>query len=53
MYAWFWRQLPGSTALRVVLSALVLLVLLVLLWFVVFPLVDAHLPYADVTVDRT
>lgn len=52
MYAWLWRHLPGGTALRVLQCAGLLVVVLAVLWFAVFPWLDAHLPYAGVTVSR-
>jgi hypothetical protein len=51
MYSWIWRHLPGNTATRVVLSAFLVLVVCALLLFVVFPWVEPHLPFNDVTVD--
>jgi len=51
MYAWLWRHLPGGRG-RKALSALVLLIaVLALLFFVVFPAVEHWLPFNDVTVD--
>ena len=50
MYTWIWRNLPGPLVLRL-LEALVLIGAVVwLLLFVVFPAVDPHLPWSDVTV---
>ena len=52
MYGWLWRHLPGSASLR----ALQLLVLLVgvvaLLLFVIFPAVEPLLPFNNVTIDH-
>lgn len=50
MYVWFWRHLPGPTAVRLLLSALVLSALVLLLFFVVFPQIEPLLPIGDVTV---
>ena len=50
MYGWIWRRLPGPLVVRL-LQALVLLagaVTALFLW--VFPVVEAQLPYNDVTV---
>ena len=50
MYGWIWRNLPGGVAAKL-LGCLVLFVLVVLLlFFVVFPAVEPLLPFADVTV---
>lgn len=50
MYAWIWRHLPGNLAVRALLSLLLLVGVVVLLLFVVFPVIDPHLPWNDVNV---
>ena len=51
MYVWLWRHLPGPLLSRI-LQALVLFAgAVVLLFFVIFPRVEALLPYSDVTVN--
>ncbi|WP_194291492.1 hypothetical protein [Cumulibacter manganitolerans] len=50
MYAWIWRRLPGGTAAKVAQAALLVLAVVALLFFVVFPWIEPHLPYNDVTV---
>jgi hypothetical protein len=50
MYGWIWRQLPGGTASRALTSAVLVLGLCALLLFVVFPWVEPHLPFNDVTI---
>ena len=50
MYGWVWRHLPGPLVARL-LQALVLLAVAVTALFIwVFPVVESHLPYNDVTV---
>lgn len=51
MYAWLWRRVPGPTWLRllVVIVAALLVVMALFTW--VFPWVETHLPFNDVTVD--
>ena len=50
MYAALWRRLPGPLAVRV-LTAFALLALAVLALCVwVFPAVEAHVPWGEVTV---
>ncbi len=49
MYGWIWRQLPGTTAVRVVEALLLVAAVVALLLFVVFPWVEPRLPYNDVT----
>jgi hypothetical protein len=52
VYSWLWRVLPGGVLLKS-LQCLVLFGLVVLLlFFVVFPAVEPLLPYGDVTVDE-
>ena len=51
MYAWIWRHLPGGRALRVLEAVLLVLAVVALLLFVVFPWVEPRLPFNDVTVD--
>jgi hypothetical protein len=50
MYAWIWRHLPGPTAARVVLSSVLVLGVVALLLFVVFPWAEPRLPFNAVTV---
>jgi len=52
VYGWIWRHLPGNTASRVALALVLVLAVVALLLFVVFPWVEPRLPYNDVTVDR-
>ena len=52
MYGWIWRQLPGGTGSRTSLALLLVLAVVALLLFVVFPWVEPHLPFNDVTVDH-
>lgn len=51
MYGWIWRQLPGGTAARATLAVVLVLAVVALLLFVVFPWIEPHLPFNDVTVD--
>lgn len=51
MYAWLWRRLPGPLAVRVLVAALLLAAVLAALFAVVFPQVEALLPFKDVAVD--
>jgi len=49
MYAWFWRHLPGPWGVRMVLSLLFFAAVVVLLFGLVFPAVESHLPFNDNT----
>ena len=51
MYGWIWRHLPGPTAVRALLALVLVAAVSALLLFVVFPHVEPHVPFADVTVD--
>ena len=50
MYAWIWRHLPGSTAVRVLLAVLLAALVVVLLFTYVFPWAEGALPFLDNTV---
>jgi hypothetical protein len=49
VYAWIWRRLPGSTAVRVLEALLLIIAVVALLLFVVFPWIEPQLPFNDVT----
>ena len=50
MYAWLYRHLPGPRRLRPALAAVLVLAVVALLMFVIFPAVEAVLPTSKVTV---
>jgi hypothetical protein len=52
MYGWIWRHLPGPTASKAARALVLVLAVVALLLFVVFPWVEPRLPFNDVTVDR-
>lgn len=51
MYGWIWRHLPGGTAVKALQATVLVLVIVALLLFVVFPWVEPRLPFNDVTID--
>ena len=51
MYVWIWRHLPGPLVVRLLQALALFAAVVVLLMLVVFPRVEAKLPYQDVTVD--
>jgi hypothetical protein len=51
VYAWIWRRLPGGTSSRAAVAVVLVLAVVALLLFVVFPWVEPRLPFNDVTVD--
>ncbi|WP_199583944.1 hypothetical protein [Blastococcus sp. TF02A-30] len=50
MYGWIWRHLPGGAALRTAQALVLVLAVVALLLFVVFPWVEPRLPFTSVTV---
>lgn len=48
MYVWLWRRLPGPLAVRLVLTAAALLIVVIALMAFVFPRVEALMPSGDV-----
>ena len=51
MYGWIWRQLPGGTTVKSLIALVLVLAVVALLLFVVFPWAEPLLPFNDVTVD--
>lgn len=51
MYSWIWRKLPGGLALKLLGATVLVLAVVALLLFVIFPWVEPMLPFNDVTVD--
>ena len=52
MYGAIWRALPGPTAVRALISVLLVLAVVTALFIWVFPWAEQHLPFLDVTVDQ-
>jgi hypothetical protein len=52
VYGWIWQHLPGGTVSKAVAALVLVLAVVALLLFVVFPWVEPLLPFNDVTVDR-
>jgi hypothetical protein len=51
MYVWIWRHLPGNQWFKMLGTLLLLIGVIAVLFFFVFPWVEPHLPFNDVTVD--
>ena len=51
MYAWIWRHLPGTMAIRVTLAVALAVGVVALLMFVVFPWLEPLLPFNNVGVE--
>lgn len=50
MYGWIWRKLPGGLAGKLAGSVLLLVGVLALMWFWLFPALEPLLPFDDVRV---
>jgi hypothetical protein len=50
MYGFFWRKLPGGTTTRLCATLVLTAVTAALLWYVVFPWAEHHIPLDRVTV---
>lgn len=53
MYGALWRALPGPTAVRLVLAALLTLAVVAVCFVWVFPAVAPYVPFNDTTVEDT
>jgi hypothetical protein len=51
VYGWLWRRLPGGRPGKLLAAFGLLVAVLALLFFVVFPWVEPRLPFNEVTVD--
>jgi hypothetical protein len=45
VYGWIWRHLPFGTPGKLIGSLLLATAAVALLWYVVFPAIDPHLPF--------
>lgn len=50
MYAWLWRHLPGTLALRILQAVILVAAVVALLMFLVFPWLEPRLPFSGVEV---
>ena len=44
MYGWLWHRLPGSVLARAAAMTLIVVAVMAVLWFGVFPWASIHLP---------
>jgi len=51
MYGWIWRRLPGPAGVKAATALVLVLGVIALLLFVVFPWVEPMLPFNRVSVD--
>jgi hypothetical protein len=52
MYLWIWDRLPGSRLIKALISTGLILAVMALLWFWLFPLADTLLPFNDAQVGQ-
>jgi hypothetical protein len=50
VYGWLWRHLPGPWPARLLCCAVLAVIVVVVLFQLVFPWLDARLPFNQVTV---
>src|SRR5699024_4774585 len=50
MYGWIWRNLPGPTAVRVLLALILILAVVAVLFLWVFPALEPLIPFNEQTV---
>jgi hypothetical protein len=50
VYGWIWRRLPGTPPTRAAAAVALVVAVLALLWFVVFPAMESLMPYVEVSV---
>jgi hypothetical protein len=49
MYTWIWRHLPGPVAVKLLETLIIVVAVVALLFFVVFPWLEPYLPFDHVT----
>jgi hypothetical protein len=52
MYGWIWRKLPGPLAVRITIATVLVLGVVALLLFVVFPWLEPKLWFNNVTTEQ-
>ncbi|MDR8407916.1 hypothetical protein [Nonomuraea sp. 3-1Str] len=52
MYGWIWRRLPGPTAVKALLAAVLAGIAVAVLWYRVFPLLEPLMTLDEVTVTQ-
>jgi hypothetical protein len=51
MYAWIWRRLPGTPAVKAAVAAALVVIIAVLLWYAVFPWIEPKIQFDHGVVD--
>jgi hypothetical protein len=52
MYGWIWRHLPGPLFVRIIQAVVLVVGIVALLMFVVFPWAEPKLPFNNVTTQQ-
>ena len=52
MYTWLWHRIPGGVPGKLAGCTILLLGVVALLFFVLFPWVDPRLPFNQVTINQ-
>jgi hypothetical protein len=42
IYAWIWKKLPGSKVIKIIEATLLIVAILFILWYLVFPNFDSY-----------
>ncbi|MEN0129285.1 MAG: hypothetical protein AAGC49_07575 [Brevundimonas sp.] len=50
MYGWLWRHLPGPTAVRVLISAILVALVVVACFTWLYPAIAPYMPFNETTV---
>ncbi|MCE7005065.1 hypothetical protein LWC34_19860 [Kibdelosporangium philippinense] len=53
MYGWIWRKIPGPLAVRITIATVLILGVIALLLFVVFPWLEPKLWFNNVTTEES
>lgn len=49
MYGWLWRRLPGNTRVKPLVATVLVALVVAVLWFAVFPLLEPAVTLDEVT----
>ena len=49
MYGWLWRRLPGNTGVKLLVATVLVAIVVAVLWFAVFPLLEPAVTLDEVT----
>ncbi|NUW37072.1 hypothetical protein HTZ77_37565 [Nonomuraea sp. SMC257] len=52
MYGWIWRRLPGPAAAKALMAAVLAGIVVAVLWYRVFPLLEPLVTLDEVTVTQ-